>query len=122
MPPKAHPQLPPPSPPTPLKVVAMAGRCAERLLLGDANVSTAGAGDQYTANRIAREMVFRCGFRWVLLFLRRDLCCVVCAVGCNAPPHPPLLARPHSPAPPSSLPSLPLPSFFLTASGWARCR
>ena len=44
----------------------MAGRCAERLLLGEANTSTAGANDLAAANLIAREMVFRCGFRWVL--------------------------------------------------------
>lgn len=25
---------------------------------------TAGASDMATANRIAREMIFRCGFRW----------------------------------------------------------
>ncbi|PSC74371.1 ATP-dependent zinc metalloprotease chloroplastic [Micractinium conductrix] len=43
-------------------VVAMAGRCAERLVLGEANVSTAGAADLEGANHIAREMVFRCGF------------------------------------------------------------
>lgn len=42
----------------------MAGRCAERLALGEGNVSTAGAGDLAAANLIAREMVFRCGFRW----------------------------------------------------------
>lgn len=44
----------------------MAGRCAERLVLGEANVSTAGAADLEHANGIAREMVFRCGFRRVL--------------------------------------------------------
>ncbi|KAL4452773.1 hypothetical protein ABPG75_008435 [Micractinium tetrahymenae] len=43
-------------------VVAMAGRCAERLVLGEGNVSTAGAADLEHANNIAREMVFRCGF------------------------------------------------------------
>lgn len=43
-------------------VVALAGRCAERLVLGDANVSTAGATDLEVANSVAREMVFRCGF------------------------------------------------------------
>ncbi|EFN50481.1 hypothetical protein CHLNCDRAFT_55840, partial [Chlorella variabilis] len=44
-------------------VVALAGRCAERLVLGEANVSTAGAAHLQAANLIAREMVFRCGFR-----------------------------------------------------------
>ncbi|KAI7835886.1 hypothetical protein COHA_010231 [Chlorella ohadii] len=43
-------------------VVSMAGRCAERLVLGEGNVSTAGSSDLATANRIAREMIFRCGF------------------------------------------------------------
>lgn len=43
-------------------VVALAGRCAERLLLGDPNVSTAGAADLELANNVAREMVYRCGF------------------------------------------------------------
>ena len=35
-------------------VVAMAGRCAERLVLGEAGVSTAGASDLEAANGIAR--------------------------------------------------------------------
>ncbi|KAK9861664.1 hypothetical protein WJX84_001635 [Apatococcus fuscideae] len=43
-------------------VVCMAGRCAEKLVLGAGNVSTAGSGDIETANYIAREMIFRCGF------------------------------------------------------------
>ena len=37
-------------------------RCAERLLLGDENVSTSGGTDLEVANNIAREMVYRCGF------------------------------------------------------------
>ncbi len=37
-------------------------RCAERLILGDANISTASSGDLEQANNIAREMVYRCGF------------------------------------------------------------
>lgn len=53
------------------QVVAMAGRCAERLVLGEANVSTAGAADLEGANHIAREMVFRCGFRLVVLLQPR---------------------------------------------------
>jgi len=43
-------------------VVLLAGRVAERLLLGDDRVSPAGAGDLEAANEIAREMIFRCGF------------------------------------------------------------
>lgn len=43
-------------------VVALAGRCAERLVLGDANITTAGAADLEVANNVAREMVYRCGF------------------------------------------------------------
>ncbi|GAB4815168.1 hypothetical protein N2152v2_002214 [Parachlorella kessleri] len=43
-------------------VVALAGRCAEKLVLGEAHVSTAGAKDLEQANVIAREMVYRCGF------------------------------------------------------------
>ena len=43
-------------------VVAIAGRCAEQLVLGEANISTAGAADLELANSIAREMVYRCGF------------------------------------------------------------
>ena len=43
-------------------VVSLAGRCAERLLLGDANISTAGASDLNTANAVAKEMIYRCGF------------------------------------------------------------
>ena len=37
-------------------------RCAERLILGEANISTASSGDLEQANNIAREMVYRCGF------------------------------------------------------------
>ena len=37
-------------------------RCAEQLVLGEANISTASAGDLEQANNIAREMVYRCGF------------------------------------------------------------
>lgn len=40
-------------------VVCMAGRCAERLVLGDAYISTMGAADLEMANNIAREMVYR---------------------------------------------------------------
>lgn len=40
----------------------MAGRCAERLILGEDNISTAGGTDIESANNIAREMVYRCGF------------------------------------------------------------
>lgn len=43
-------------------VVALAGRCAEHLILGEAHVSTAGAADLELANSVAREMVYRCGF------------------------------------------------------------
>jgi cell division protease FtsH len=43
-------------------VVAIAGRCAEQLVFGEANISTAGASDLELANSIAREMVYRCGF------------------------------------------------------------
>lgn len=37
-------------------------RCAERLVLGEANITTAGGGDLDNVNNIAREMVYRCGF------------------------------------------------------------
>ena len=43
-------------------VVSLAGRCAERLLLGDANISTAGTADLNLANSVAKEMIYRCGF------------------------------------------------------------
>lgn len=43
-------------------VVCLAGRCAERLLLGDANISTAGTADLNEANAVAKEMIYRCGF------------------------------------------------------------
>lgn len=43
-------------------VVCLAGRCAERLLLGDSNISTAGAADLNQANAVAKEMIYRCGF------------------------------------------------------------
>ncbi|KDD77104.1 AAA+ ATPase [Helicosporidium sp. ATCC 50920] len=43
-------------------VVALAGRCAQRLALGDAHVNSTGAAELYYANYVAREMVFRCGF------------------------------------------------------------
>ncbi|BDA40994.1 ATP-dependent zinc metalloprotease FTSH, chloroplastic [Coccomyxa sp. Obi] len=43
-------------------VVGIAGRCAERLVLGEANITTAGGGDLDNVNNIAREMVYRCGF------------------------------------------------------------
>lgn len=42
--------------------VALAGRCAEKLVMGEANMSTAGGADLEHANNIAREMVYRCGF------------------------------------------------------------
>jgi len=42
--------------------VLMAGRVAERTLLGEDYISTAGANDLEVANDIAREMIFRCGF------------------------------------------------------------
>lgn len=37
-------------------------RCAEKLILGEGNVTTAGASDLEHVNSIAREMVYRCGF------------------------------------------------------------
>ena len=43
-------------------VVAVAGRCAEQLVLGEAHLSTAGGADLVFANNVAREMVYRCGF------------------------------------------------------------
>lgn len=43
-------------------VVGMAGRCAEKLVMGEGNVTTAGAQDLALVNSIAREMVYRCGF------------------------------------------------------------
>mmetsp|Transcript_28408 Transcript_28408/g.50750 ORF Transcript_28408/g.50750 Transcript_28408/m.50750 type:complete len:912 (-) Transcript_28408:144-2879(-) len=42
--------------------VLMAGRVAERTLLGEDYISTAGANDLEVANDVAREMIFRCGF------------------------------------------------------------
>ena len=38
------------------------GRCAERMVLGEGRISTAGRRDFDSANNIAREMVYRCGF------------------------------------------------------------
>lgn len=52
-------------------VVCMAGRCAERLVLGDAYISTAGAADLDMANNIAREMVYRYVW-WLMLLLWMD--------------------------------------------------
>ncbi|KAK9810298.1 hypothetical protein WJX72_008286 [[Myrmecia] bisecta] len=43
-------------------VVGMAGRCGEKLVLGESNISMAGAGDLEGVNNVAREMVYRCGF------------------------------------------------------------
>jgi len=43
-------------------VFHMAGRCGERLTLGDNNVSTAGVPDVKAANDLARQMVLRYGF------------------------------------------------------------
>lgn len=37
-------------------------RCAEKLVMGEGNVTTAGASDLEHVNNIAREMVYRCGF------------------------------------------------------------
>jgi len=37
-------------------------RTAERLLLGESKISTAGAKDVRVANLIAREMIYKCGF------------------------------------------------------------
>lgn len=42
--------------------VCMAGRCAERMLMGDNYISSAGSPDLEEANIIVREMIFRCGF------------------------------------------------------------
>lgn len=43
-------------------VIAMAGRCAERLLLGDDYVTGSSAGYMKDANLIARQMVMRYGY------------------------------------------------------------
>ena len=43
-------------------VVRVAGRCAERLLLGDGAISSVGAEDLDVANGIAKAMIYRCGF------------------------------------------------------------
>lgn len=40
----------------------VADRCAEKLILGEGNVTTAGASDLEHVNNIAREMIYRCGF------------------------------------------------------------
>ena len=40
----------------------VADRCAEKLILGEGNVTTAGASDLEHVNSIAREMIYRCGF------------------------------------------------------------
>jgi len=40
----------------------VANRCAEKLILGEGNVTTAGASDLEHVNSIAREMIYRCGF------------------------------------------------------------
>ena len=45
-----------------MDIVLVVCRCAEKLILGDASISTASAGDVEQANNIAREMVYRCGF------------------------------------------------------------
>ena len=37
-------------------------RCGERMVMGEANVTTAGGADLAMANNVAREMVYRCGF------------------------------------------------------------
>ena len=37
-------------------------RCAEKLVMGEGFVTTAGAADLEHVNSIAREMVYRCGF------------------------------------------------------------
>lgn len=37
--------------------------------MGEANVSTAGGADLEHANNIAREMVYRCGFRCAHVFV-----------------------------------------------------
>lgn len=43
-------------------VICMAGRCAEKMVMGESSISSAGAPDMETANIIAREMIYRCGF------------------------------------------------------------
>ena len=107
----------------------MAGRCAERLVLGEANTSTAGSADLAAANRIAREMVFRCGFRWARgggleglagsgrwqRCLRNASWRAGCAAVQPARRHQPLPSPPASPC----LPPTPPPR---AASGWALCR
>lgn len=44
-----------------LQVVSLAGRCAERLVMGEGEVTAMGAPDLYHANMIAREMVLSMG-------------------------------------------------------------
>lgn len=52
-----------PQPPTRrAQVVSLAGRCAERLVLGEAQHSTSGGADLASANRLARSMVYRGGY------------------------------------------------------------
>lgn len=43
-------------------MVALAGRCAERLVLGEAQHSTSGGADLASANRMARSMVYQGGY------------------------------------------------------------
>jgi ATP-dependent Zn protease len=43
-------------------VIAMAGRCAERLLLGEDYVTGSSAGYMKDASLIARQMVMRYGY------------------------------------------------------------
>lgn len=43
-------------------VVRVAGRCAERLLLGEGRISSVGAEHLDTANIIAKMMIYKCGF------------------------------------------------------------
>ena len=50
-------------------VVALAGRCAEKLLLGENQVSTAGAKDLEQVGGRASGRAGACQTRWVCLFL-----------------------------------------------------
>lgn len=61
-------------------VVAMAGRCAERLVLGDGHISMGGAADLEMANNIAREMVYRFVQSWFLCMLHDDVVLVTDSV------------------------------------------
>lgn len=86
----SHPVIQKPPPPLPPQVVALAGRCAEMLVLGEANY-TSSAGEDLTlvcdlrVSRIRGLYQFLSVLLWTLPFWLADGVIMVC-LHCRTPP------------------------------------